>query len=139
MTGARYKYFYYGSKKIECNGNQYILSRPYYNDIKLLDIKKAFYEENKKMREEGVEWRVEYSTDNIYFEDKEINLRESDIIEVEKKLIKNFISATCNKEARQALYMMWLETKYCDFVIKCNDRQYVAHRVLFAYHSKKLR
>lgn len=150
---------YYGSRSIRGYDNsiENIVSRPYFNDIKLLENREEYYEENKNMDKAGIKWEINFSNDDINFDEGIVKMRESVTITKEKELIFKFISSKSDEEARDALCEMWVNCKFCDMVFrfakcidcmdskdceKCSQRrskQFPAHRLLLAYYSEKLK
>lgn len=57
----------------------------------------------------------------------------------ELEIIERLKKCNNEKEALGVLEQMWREAKFCDLVIVVGQHEYLAHRVVLAYHSAKFR
>ena len=58
---------------------------------------------------------------------------------MELQLIERFQRSTNFEEALVTLEQMWRDMKFCDLILVTDQSEYLAHRIVFAYHSKVLR
>jgi hypothetical protein len=59
--------------------------------------------------------------------------------ETENLLLKSLNAARNEREALKILNIMWKNAKFCDLIFNLNGQEFLAHKVLLAFYSDKLR
>lgn len=110
--------------------NDYLIIQPFRISNDLLDNAEEIFSYNEHFSQ----------SDNR--DNKRVDLSNPLFLEYssrEFQLIERFKWSTSFQEALVTLEQMWRDMKFCDLILLTDQSEYLAHQIVFAYHSKVFR